>query len=50
MGLNMTPRDRALLFSPPIAALLYFAAAYIVGRWQDHAVDRGVRLLDRLRL
>jgi hypothetical protein len=46
----MTPRDRALLFSPPIAGLLYFAAAYIVGRWQDAAVDRGVRLLDGLRL
>lgn len=46
----MTRRDRALLFSPPIAGLLFFAAAYIVGRWQDHAVDRGVRLRDRLRL
>lgn len=46
----MTPRDRALLFSPPLAALLFFAAAYVYGRWQDHAVDCGVRLRDRLRL
>jgi hypothetical protein len=23
--------------------------AYLIGRWQDHAIDRGVRLLDHAR-
>lgn len=47
----MTPRQKALLLgSPPLAGLLFFAAAFVVGKIQDRAVDRGVRMLDRLRL
>lgn len=49
--MNMTPRAKALtLGSPPLAGLLFFAVAFAVGKIQVRAVDRGVRLLDRLRL
>jgi hypothetical protein len=46
----MTRRQALALGSPPLAGLLFFATAFVVGKIQDRAVDRGVRLLDRLRL
>lgn len=46
----MTRRQALTLGSPPLAGLLFFAAAFVVGKIQDRAVDHSIRILDRIRL
>ena len=48
----MTPRDKALLFSPPIAGLIGALAWFLLdtkGEARNRAVDHGIRALNNLR-